>query len=117
MLVARARSCCGNQLFITRLLAGKLSGKAELTVALQSGLPAVGVRVPSHPVALELLRQAGVPVTFYTVVGAGHGGFTDPRVSELPPAFFDATLAHHFPGVDAPALSRAWAPPTPSGCW
>ena len=34
------------------------------------------------------LRQAGVPVTFYTVVGAGHGGFTDPRVPELTQAFF-----------------------------
>jgi L-threonylcarbamoyladenylate synthase len=27
-----------------------------------AGLPTVGVRVPSHPVALEILRQAGVPV-------------------------------------------------------
>ncbi len=34
------------------------------------------------------LRGAGVPVTFYTVVGAGHGGFTDPRVPELTQAFF-----------------------------
>lgn len=37
------------------------------------------------------LRQAGVPVTFYTVVGAGHGGFTDPRVREVTQAF----LAKH----------------------
>ena len=37
------------------------------------------------------LRQAGVPVTFYTVVNAGHGGFTDPRVPELTQAF----LAQH----------------------
>jgi acetyl esterase/lipase len=34
------------------------------------------------------LSQAGVPVTFYTVVGAGHGGFTDPHVPELTQAFF-----------------------------
>jgi len=34
------------------------------------------------------LRQAGVPVTFYTVTGAGHGGFTDPRVPELTRVFF-----------------------------
>ena len=34
------------------------------------------------------LRQAGVPVTFYPVVGAGHGRFTDPRVPELTQAFF-----------------------------
>jgi acetyl esterase/lipase len=37
------------------------------------------------------LRRAGVPVTFYSVVGAGHGGFTDPRVPELTQAF----LAQH----------------------
>jgi len=34
------------------------------------------------------LRHAGVPVTFYPVVGAGHGRFTDPRVPELTQAFF-----------------------------
>jgi acetyl esterase/lipase len=34
------------------------------------------------------LRQAGVAVTFYPVAGAGHGGFTDPRVPELTQAFF-----------------------------
>jgi len=27
-----------------------------------SGLPSVGIRIPAHPVALELLRLAGVPV-------------------------------------------------------
>ena len=27
-----------------------------------AGLPTVGVRQPAHPVALELIRQAGVPV-------------------------------------------------------
>ena len=41
--------------------------------------------VPHHQsVLLEAaLKQAGVPVTFYTVQGAGHGGFTDPKVPEL----------------------------------
>lgn len=29
------------------------------------------------------LKKAGVPVTFYTVKRAGHGGFTDPKVPEL----------------------------------
>ena len=29
------------------------------------------------------LKEAGVPVTFYTVKGAGHGGFGDPKVPEL----------------------------------
>ncbi|MEJ2078810.1 MAG: alpha/beta hydrolase [Acidobacteriota bacterium] len=33
------------------------------------------------------LKQAGVPVTFYTVKGAGHGGFKDPNVAELTQAF------------------------------
>ncbi len=43
------------------------------------------------------LRQAGVPVTFYPVVGAGHGGFTDPRVPELTQAFFTQHLKYHNP--------------------
>lgn len=37
------------------------------------------------------LRGAGVPVTFYTVAGGGHGGFSDPKVAELTKAF----LAKH----------------------
>src|SRR5262249_45826246 len=27
-----------------------------------AGLPTVGIRMPSHPVALELIREAGVPI-------------------------------------------------------
>jgi acetyl esterase/lipase len=34
------------------------------------------------------LRRAGVPVTFYTVKGAGHGGFRDRQVPLLTSAFF-----------------------------
>ncbi len=34
------------------------------------------------------LKQAGVPVTFYTVKGAKHGGFQDPEVPRLTSAFF-----------------------------
>lgn len=41
----------------------------------------------------EALREAGVDVTFYTVDGAGHGRFTDPRVSELTNAFLARCLA------------------------
>ena len=37
------------------------------------------------------LKQAGVPVIFYTVQGGGHGRFTDPRVQELTREF----LARH----------------------
>jgi len=33
------------------------------------------------------LKQAGVPVTLYTVKGAGHGGFHDPSVPELTQEF------------------------------
>jgi len=45
--------------------------------------------VPHHQSELlaEALRKAGVPVTFYTVEGGGHGGFDDPRVPELTKAF------------------------------
>lgn len=35
----------------------------------------------------EALQQAGVEVTFYTVPGGGHGGFTDPRVGALTEQF------------------------------
>jgi L-threonylcarbamoyladenylate synthase len=34
----------------------------EVPDLVTAGLPAVGLRVPSHPVALALLREAGVPV-------------------------------------------------------
>jgi acetyl esterase/lipase len=34
------------------------------------------------------LKNAGVPATFYTVKGAGHGGFHDPQVPILTSAFF-----------------------------
>jgi acetyl esterase/lipase len=34
------------------------------------------------------LQKAGVPVTFYTVKGAKHGGFRDPQVPVLTSAFF-----------------------------
>jgi acetyl esterase/lipase len=41
--------------------------------------------VPHHQSELleAALKQAGVPVTFYTVKGGGHGGFRDPKVPEL----------------------------------
>jgi acetyl esterase/lipase len=57
--------------------------------------------VPHHQsVLLEAaLRQAGVPVTMYTVKGAGHGGFTDPKVAELTQAF----LAAHLKPANPPA--------------
>lgn len=39
-----------------------LPKKADIVDEATSGLGTVGVRVPSHPVALEFLRKAGVPV-------------------------------------------------------
>ena len=49
--------------------------------------------VPHHQSELleAALKKAGVPVTFYTVKGAGHGGFKDPKVPELTGEF----LAKH----------------------
>jgi acetyl esterase/lipase len=51
--------------------------------------------VPHHQSTLldAALRQAGVPVSFYTVVGAGHGGFTDPQVPERTRAFLALHLS------------------------
>lgn len=50
--------------------------------------------VPHHQsVLLEAaLKQAGVPVTFYTVTGAGHGRFGDPKVGELTRQFLGKHL-------------------------
>lgn len=53
--------------------------------------------VPHHQSELleAALKKAGVPATFYTVKGAGHGGFNDPKVQELTRAF----LAKHLKGT------------------
>jgi acetyl esterase/lipase len=50
--------------------------------------------VPYHQSTLLVaaLEAAGVPVTFYTVVGAGHGGFDDPQISSLVHAFLATHL-------------------------
>jgi acetyl esterase/lipase len=39
---------------------------------------------------VEALRQANVPVTFYTVTGGGHGGFSDPAIVPLVDVFLHA---------------------------
>jgi len=46
--------------------------------------------VPHHQSELleAALEKAGVPVLFYTVKGAGHGGFKDPNVPKLTKEFF-----------------------------
>jgi acetyl esterase/lipase len=50
--------------------------------------------VPHHQSELlaAALEKAGVPVTFHTVKGGGHGGFADPRVPELTRAFLGEHL-------------------------
>jgi acetyl esterase/lipase len=50
--------------------------------------------VPHHQSELLVaaLQAARVPVTFYTVVGAGHGGFADPRVPKMTRTFLDRHL-------------------------
>ena len=50
--------------------------------------------VPHHQSELlaAALQQAGVPVTFYTVKGGGHGGWNDPNVPRLTRQFLTATL-------------------------
>lgn len=39
-----------------------LPKKSHVPEIVTAGLPTVGVRVPSHPLALELLRAAGIPI-------------------------------------------------------
>ena len=50
--------------------------------------------VPHHQSELlaAALGKAGVPVTFYTVKSAGHGGFKDPAVAEMTRRFFEKWL-------------------------
>lgn len=55
--------------------------------------------VPVHQsILLEAaLEKAGVPVTLYTVPGAGHGGFRDPKVPEMTRAFLAKYLKPRSP--------------------
>jgi acetyl esterase/lipase len=55
--------------------------------------------IPHHQSELleAALKQAGVPVTFYTVKGAGHGGFRDPKVPELTREFLAKYLKPSLP--------------------
>jgi acetyl esterase/lipase len=50
--------------------------------------------VPHHQSELldAALRKAGVTVTFYSVPGAGHGPFSDPKVAEMTRKFLTKTL-------------------------
>jgi acetyl esterase/lipase len=50
--------------------------------------------VPHHQSELleAALKKAGIPVSFYTVKGAGHGGFRDPNVPKLTKQFLEKYL-------------------------
>lgn len=52
--------------------------------------------VPYHQSILlvDALRMASVPVTFYTVAGAGHGNFNDPQIDPLVQTFLATHLRH-----------------------
>jgi hypothetical protein len=65
--------------------------------------------VPHHQSELleAALKKAGVPVTLYTVKGAGHGGFKDPQVPALTREFLAQYLK---PGMDQ-ARKTAYIPP------
>ncbi len=63
--------------------------------------------VPHHQSVLlaAALEQAGVPVTFYTVKGGGHGQFQDPRAGELTADFIDRRIGPPAPPA-GPAVDR-----------
>ena len=60
--------------------------------------------VPHHQSELlaSALEKAGVPVMFYTVKGAGHGGFRDPKVAELTADFLAKQLRPERPAPSIP---------------
>jgi len=91
----------------SRLVRGSIQEKkaevaraSPITYVSQSAAPFLIVHgdqdplVPYHQsVLLEAaLREAGVAVQLYPVAGAGHGGFTDPKVETLTREFFAAHL-------------------------
>ncbi len=49
-----------------------LPRSARISDAVTAGRPLVGVRMPSHPVAFELIRLAGVPVAAPSANRFGH---------------------------------------------
>jgi L-threonylcarbamoyladenylate synthase len=78
-----------------------------------AGLPQVGVRMPSHPVALELIRRAGVPIAAPSANRFGHTSPTtaahvledlDGRIE----AVLDAGPAAH--GVESTVLDPNCSP-------
>lgn len=67
--------------------------------------------VPHHQSQLlaAALKQAGVPVTFYTVTNGGHGRFSDPKVGELTREFLTKQLKRQEQGLALPTpVQAAW---------
>ena len=65
--------------------------------------------VPHHQSELLVaaLKKVGVPVTFYTVKGGGHGGFKDPNVPRLTGEFLATMLQGGTQSVAASGETRA----------
>ena len=90
-----------------------LPRSAAVPTAVTAGRPLVGVRMPSHPVALELIRRAGVPVAAPSANTFGHTSPTtaahvledlDGRID----AVLDAGPAVH--GVESTVLDPCQSP-------
>jgi L-threonylcarbamoyladenylate synthase len=90
-----------------------LPRSAEVPDAVTAGRPLVGVRMPSHPVALELIRRAGVPIAAPSANLFGHVSPTtaahvlddlDGRID----AVLDAGPALH--GVESTVLDVSQSP-------
>jgi L-threonylcarbamoyladenylate synthase len=67
-----------------------LPKRAEVPDIVTAGLPTVGLRVPAHPLALELIRAAGVPIA-----GPSANRFTElspTAASHVPEALADYVL-------------------------
>jgi len=86
---------------------------AAISDAVTAGRPLVGVRMPAHPVALELIRRAGVPVAAPSANTFGHTSPTtaahvledlDGRID----AIVDAGPAEH--GVESTVLDPGQSP-------
>lgn len=81
--------------------------------AVTAGRPLVGVRMPSHPVALELIRRAGIPIAAPSANAFGHTSPTtaghvlqdlDGRID----AILDAGPSEH--GVESTVLDPTQSP-------
>lgn len=86
---------------------------AAIPDSVTAGRPLVGVRMPSHPAALELIRQAGVPIAAPSANRFGHTSPTTAAhvVTDLDgriDAILDAGPAQH--GVESTVLDPGRSP-------